>query len=297
MSDDGPEVQEFDPEMLVRRGNYLVLVTPELAGDWLRERNHEKPNRKITKADVQRYMSAMRQGQWDIDASDIKFSRAGNLVDGQHRLTACVQANVPFPTLIRTGVSEGTRRRVDIGKKRRVGEALQMEGVSEANNVAASINLRLRYEDAEAAGLKLDTGSKRRVTPPSPDDALNYLRAHPEHEKVVLIASQMHKTGPGISKSVWFAFMAMAVSADERDAYAFGDEVLGGDMRPNSPVMALMRYLAAIAARPRMGRLIQERNASDKALTALITTWNAWRMGEQLPRLMVRDTDPFIPLV
>lgn len=297
MTHDGPEVKEWDDEWMVRRGAHIVLVTPELAEKWLVERNTN--NRKLTKAAVDRWAGEMLAGRWDADASDIKFSRTGELIDGQHRLAACVKAGVPFATTIKTGLSLDTKRRIDIGVRRSTSHTFQIERVYEANNVAAAINLRLRYEDAESKGLKLDASpsTRRTVVALSPDAALEYLRAHPEHEKTAPTAGQMHKTGPGIAKSAWFAFMAMAAYVDERDAFAFADEVLGGDMRPGSPVIALMRYLAAIAARPRTGKLTQERNASDKHLTAMLTVWNAWRMDEHLDRVTVRDTDPFIPIV
>jgi hypothetical protein len=247
---DGPEIQEFNPEWLVRRGNYLTFITPEIAADWLENRT-ETRNRKITRADVRRYAQAMQRGHWDIDASDIKMGRDGHLIDGQHRLMACLQAGVGFPTMLRTGVNKSTMRRVDIGKKRRVSDAFQIENVYEANNVAASINLRLRYEAAESRGLKLDASPsmRRDVVALSPDEALDYLRAHPEHEKTAPTAGQMHKVGPGISKSVWFAFMAMAANVDEGDAFKFADEVLGGDMRPDSPVHGA-HALPGCAGRP-----------------------------------------------
>lgn len=294
---DGPEVKEWDDEWMVRRGTHVVLVTPELAEKWLADRNPN--NRKISKAAVDRWVIEMKAGRWDADASDIKFARTGELIDGQHRLAACVKAGVAFPTTVRTGLSLDTKRRVDVGLRRNTSHTFQMEGVYEANNVAAAINLRLRYEEAESRGLKLDASpsTRRNIVALSPDAALEYLSKHPEHAKTAPMSSRMHKTGPGISKSVWFAFMAMAAAVDERDAFAFGREVLGEETRPGSPVMALYRYLAAIAARPRTGKLVQERNASDKALTALLTVWNAWRMDEPLERVVVHDTDPFIPIV
>jgi hypothetical protein len=293
---DGPEVKEWDPEWMVRRGTHIVLVTPELAQEWL-ERNTN--NRKLSRANVQRWKGEMIAGRWDPDASDIKFARTGELIDGQHRLQACIEANVPFPTTIKTGLSLDTKRRVDIGKKRGVADTFTIERVSHANQVAASIMLRLRYEAAESRGMTLDASPsvRRDVVALSPDAALEYLRAHPEHEKMAQTADHLYKVGPGITRSVYLAFLAMASAVDEAETRLFADEVTGGDMRPNSPVMALMRYLAALAARPKTGKLVQERNASDKHLTALLTVWNAWRMEEPLDRVVVRDTDPFIPVV
>jgi hypothetical protein len=261
---DGPEVKEWDPEWMVRRGTHITLVTPELAQEWL-ERNTN--NRKLSKTSVARWAGEMLAGRWDPDASDIKFSRTGELIDGQHRLAACIKAGVPFPSTVKTGLSLDTKRRVDIGKKRGVADTFQIEGVAHANQVAASINLRLRYEDAESKGLKLDTSPsmRRDVVALSPDAALEYLRQHPEHEKVAALADQMYKVGPGITRSVWLAFLAMASAQEEADMRQFADEVVGGDMRPNSPVMALMRYLAALAARP--ARVVWCRSATRRTST------------------------------
>jgi hypothetical protein len=45
------EVQKYDPEMLVRRGNYLVIITPEIAAELLeRNKNNRKPKRRAIAA-------------------------------------------------------------------------------------------------------------------------------------------------------------------------------------------------------------------------------------------------------
>jgi hypothetical protein len=300
--DEGPEVKEWDPEWMVRRGSHIVLVTPELAEEWLLERNTN--NRPMQRAAINRYAIEMQAGRWDPDAGSIKFARTGELIDGQNRLAACIKAGVPIPVEVKTGLSLDTKRRIDIGVKRSVAHVFTMERVAYASTIAAAINLRIRYEDAESRGLKLDSSSssRRLVGSLSPDGALEYLRAHPEHEKVANVSDRLFKAGPGISRSVWFAFMAMAAHADEVDAFKFADEVGGGDMKPRSPVAALWRYLASRAsAGVRSGfpkpSLVQERNASDKALTALLIVWNAWRMDEEVDKVVVHDTDPFIPIV
>lgn len=295
MTDDGPEVQEWDPEFLVRRGNYMTLVTPELAQEWLDERNTN--NRKTKERAIIRYTREMKNGRWDPDASDIKFSRTGELIDGQNRLLACVRAGVPFPTLVRTGLKLDTKTRVDVGIRRTVSDAFQLERVPYANNVAAGIALRLRYEEGEASGSHVgDVNTFRRATVLGPDEALLYLRNHPSHEKFGPLADALYKVGPGVTRTIYFGFLGMAGEVAEEDARRFADEILGADWKQGSPTMAWVRYLAALSGNPRAAT-IQVRNASERHLLGLVKCWNAWRLDDQLDRVVIRDNDQLVPII
>ena len=292
----GPEVQEWDPEFMVRRGNYMVLVTPELAQKWLDE--HNTNNRKKKPEAITRYAREMEHGRWDADASDIKFSRTMELLDGQNRLHACVQSGVPFPTLIRTGLKLESKTRVDIGIKRTISDTFTLERVPYANNVAAGIQLRLRYEEGESSGSQVgNTAAFRRAIKLGPDEALAYLREHPTHQEYGPLADQLYKAGPGVTRTIYFAFLGMAAEKDRADAERFAKEVLGADWTQGSPTMAWIRYLATLAGSPRTGTLLMVRNASERHLLGLVRCWNAWRMSETLDRIVVRDIDPVVPLV
>jgi hypothetical protein len=63
-----------------------VLVTPEIAAEWL-QRNHHK-NRNLRQYACERYARLMRNGRWVKNGATIKFTRSGVLIDGQHRLAA-----------------------------------------------------------------------------------------------------------------------------------------------------------------------------------------------------------------
>jgi hypothetical protein len=294
--DDGPEVQEWDPEYLVRRGNYMTLVTPELAQQWLDERNTN--NRKTKQEAITRYAREMAGGRWDPDASDIKFARTGELIDGQNRLIACTRAGVPFPTLIRTGLKLDTKTRVDTGIKRTIADTFTLERIPYANNVAAGIQLRLRYEEGEASGAHVGAvAAFRRAIKLGPDEALAYLREHPSHEQVGPLADQLYKAGPGVTRTIYFAFLGMAGEKDQTDAERFAKEILGADWSQGSPTMAWIRYLATLSGGPRTGSLLMVRNASERHLLGLVRCWNAWRMQETLDRIVIRDIDPVVPLV
>lgn len=79
-----------------------VTITPETAQYILETRN--KLNRKIKKNYVKQYAEAMTNGKW-VFSDPIMFNNKGLLDNGQHRLTACVIAGVPFNTTMSFGVT------------------------------------------------------------------------------------------------------------------------------------------------------------------------------------------------
>lgn len=93
------KVSGLTPEEVISSVNFLVIddvfvgavtVTPRMAEEWLKRnvaniRNPKEPS-------IGEYAEAMRKGQWDFNAAPICFNTEGNLIDGQNRLMACIQA-------------------------------------------------------------------------------------------------------------------------------------------------------------------------------------------------------------
>ena len=79
------------------------FITPEMAANLL-ETNNE--NRKISKGTVQAYVQDILSGNWDESVGvAISIDENGVLRDGQHRLTAIVQAGVGIWTWVCRNVS------------------------------------------------------------------------------------------------------------------------------------------------------------------------------------------------
>lgn len=110
------------PEALLAE---VVTVTPKLAKEWL---GLNLKNRRLAKSTVQGYKRDMQAGRWLLTADPIRFSEDGRLLDGQHRLAACVLADVPFVSLVAHGVSSDTMRVIDHGRPRTVADELNIEG-------------------------------------------------------------------------------------------------------------------------------------------------------------------------
>ena len=105
-----------------------VKVTPTMAAKWI-ARNHQ--NRTLSQKTVDQYAADMAAGKWTFTGQAIIFDAAGRLIDGQHRLTAQIKANVTLEWLVVVGVETETRDYIDIGRPRSVGAQLQIKGRSE----------------------------------------------------------------------------------------------------------------------------------------------------------------------
>ena len=100
----------------------IETITPQIAEKYL-EHNYEN-NRKISQAWVNQLASDMEADEFLLNPAPIAFADDGDLIDGQHRLWACVQSNRPFQARVSRGWDKETYKIIDIGKARRIADQL-----------------------------------------------------------------------------------------------------------------------------------------------------------------------------
>lgn len=127
----------------------IVLITPEQARVWLAT---GFVNRNINKDTVRAYVRDMRSGNWKLNGETIKISERGQLIDGQHRLTALVQHGQPVAMLVVFGVADDAVDTVDRGKKRSLADVLSMAGEVNTSALASAIGLLIQYENGTPIG-------------------------------------------------------------------------------------------------------------------------------------------------
>lgn len=103
----------------------------------------------------------MKDGKWRLNGEPIIVDDQGCCVNGYHRLSACIEAGVPFRTLLVTGVPHETWTTVDTGKVRSAGDVFQIDGIK---NGIAKATLVAKFS-ALVQGLNgiADTGSLHRL--------------------------------------------------------------------------------------------------------------------------------------
>lgn len=292
-----PEVREWDDEWLVRRGNHLTLITPELA-ERLLERNTNNRRRKA--GAIRKYARDMATGRWDPDASDLKFARTGELIDGQNRLHACVQAGVPFPTLVRTGLGLGAKTHVDTGVKRSTADALAMRGYDRPIVIAAAVGLRERYRERveEFDGRRAIDSGKLRRGHLTHEEVFEYLDHHPTVPEFAYYAQALRdRVMPALTASSLLAGLSWFAEIEHPLAEDIAQRLLNGELGgPGDPLQALLRYAAVARAQRGAGNGgARSRVAGESHLLTLIQVWNAIRAGEPIEQRLVRKmTDRLI---
>src|SRR5882724_1512617 len=105
-----------------------VLLTPEEAVRML-EYNHL--NRPLNDQHVKRIAAQIIDGKWEFNGDTIKFSEDGDILDGQHRLWAVVEAKMAVETVIVRGIQKKAFATIDTLRKPRGGaDILALNGAT-----------------------------------------------------------------------------------------------------------------------------------------------------------------------
>lgn len=118
-------------------------------------------NRKISQHTVAGYKRDMLNGRFRVNGDMIRFSTDGTLLDGQHRLTACVEAGVSFETFVGRGFPPETIDTIDGGRARKHSDRLSMRGVKNANATSSVAKFLIAVaknsaQHVQATSLELD---------------------------------------------------------------------------------------------------------------------------------------------
>lgn len=249
----------------------IVMVTSEMAADWLK--NRRGPNRDLSPGRVLMYQADMEAGRWVFDGTPIRFSDAGLLLDGQHRLTALAGLPVPatFPFVVIQGLSAESQMVMDQPQVRTAAQNLGMRGIPNAAAAAAAAKMYLDWQNE-----RLFKSSGRSAT------------TKPEVEEWVfnnqelldaLFKTQFRKTDA--PHSVAGGFGLAILKASPVRAHRFFDLLASGVGLPEGdPILALDRRLRNIR---RHGAQVERR----EYLTYFIKAWNAWVTGTDLRKMQL----------
>ena len=92
-----------------------LLITPNMAKELLRL---NKGNRPIHKSNLEYLTRQMAGGHWVYNGAPIIMSSDGALLDGQHRLLACINADRAFVSDVTYGISREAFQTLDTGARR-----------------------------------------------------------------------------------------------------------------------------------------------------------------------------------
>lgn len=252
----------------------LELVTPAQAAEWL---NANESNRPLRRAKVQAFARDMIAGSWRVTTETVKFDRNGKLVDGQHRLTALVVADMPVRMHVARGVDAGIQKVIDSGTARTAGDTLKFMGVRNWTNLAALARLAIGVEQQGGynnfgKAAVTHTEIEKWVEQNSGADDFVSMWSGLIRRIPVLVPSigvyaawEMHKLDAQVATNFFHALTLDAPAAYDGD-----------------PALALFRrFSQAAAMREAISRMGQ--------LSMLYRAWNARAKGDQLIRIQLHN--------
>lgn len=254
----------------------VETVTPALAEAWLATMQH---NRRLSSNTVERLAKMMKEGQWLFDGAPLRFNTKGELVDGQHRLWALIEAKYTADFLVVRNVPDEAFLTMDTGKNRSFADMLSIEtpGLGDVNNVAATTQIACRW-DLGMRGRQLIAGRAGTLTN---SQLMTYYRQHSEH---IINASKLARAGKltGIPGRALDLLAHIALNLDAEDAAFFFQRLHDGvGLEETSPILALRNTAQA----HRGGRGYHTDLPADVACALVIKAWNAYREGHELTKL------------
>jgi hypothetical protein len=261
----------------------FTSVTPAEATLWLDTKNAH--NRPLSQSTIERYTQEMKAGRWVHNGSSIVFGKSGNLLNGQHRLKACVAANKPFDTLIVYGIEDSAFDTIDDGIKRSLADVLAIKGEHNFRLLSTGVRFLWIYATGQIPTRDLRRGQI--ATKPLLEETL---RKHPGLRQSTKYYSLL-KSRPGgllVPSGMAIGLHYLFSLVDEAKADKFFDILQSGiGLHEGHPILALR------------ARLISGKRESSSSLTDpaiyfyVVTTWNAFASDEPLRRLaFVQDVPP-----
>ncbi|MBB2892111.1 hypothetical protein [Flexivirga oryzae] len=119
-------------------------ITPAKAAALLESNTSNRP---LSRATVRVFAEAMKRGEWKTTHQGIAVDTNGLLVDGQHRLAAIVEADLPVKRTVFTEVSPDSFDVLDTGKKRNAADVLAIEGEKNTLLLAAMLRTVWLYDN------------------------------------------------------------------------------------------------------------------------------------------------------
>lgn len=221
-------------------GGVRVTITPEIATELLALNTS---NRKVKRERIRLYASSMKRGQWQFTGDSIRIAKtdkgANVLVDGQHRLMACLEAGVSFETLLIGGLKASVFTVIDRGATRSNGDVLGIAGFKNGNTVGSTVRPVIALE----AGLNpMMHGTLQLVTG---DDILKFCEENKTLISWALALGEKGAKNVGGIKSAWGMFAILAAKArNKKIVEQFIDETSKGiGFYEGDPRLALRSFM------------------------------------------------------
>lgn len=257
------------------------MITPEQAAALL---STSAGNRSIRKSMIDRYASDMIAGKWLLNGEPIIISKTGKLLEGHHRLLACIKSGAPFPASVTYGVDDSVFPTINTGGVRSPGDVFTIEGIPNSNKVSSLVTKALHYQ------YSIGKKTVNQWNVPFPLTKNTLLEIFREDERGYLDATnktvRLYDANPSVIPSVAGAMHYLFATVDQAKADEFMEYLTtGAYMGANHPAMKLRN---AWIKRGNSKR----RSGSEEMMVITCHAWNAYVKGREIGILRHNSEHP-----
>jgi len=259
----------------------VETITPKKALKYLEANTH---NRRVRNKTVQFYARQIREGDWDLTGEPIIFSDEGVLLNGQHRLHACIEANTAFKTFVVRGASDSSFAKIDQNVPRQAADIVGREGYAQSSRKAAAARVVLAMLDNEDK-------------PPGERPALNTKRAHAEILEFVEANDDLLAEGcsltikdDGLSicrpPGVFVGLYTVFALKNRKRAREFFEQLVSGEILERDDASSRLRtVLISSMSQPNVKRKKQW------IMAVTIKAWNLFLQDKQIRQLKFGENE------
>lgn len=257
----------------------IVTITPEIAMQLL---TRNPCNRDVKPANIHFLVKEINEGRWVVNGESIKIDYEGNLMDGQHRLWACIKSDTPIRTNVIIGIAPSTIGTIDTGTRRIAKDLLDMHSIPNSTLISSTVKLIHQFDK----GVYGDLGGSSRVL--SNQEVLDFYYANENklNTSVNLGSSYYKKSNRLVSPSILAGLHFLCAKKSVSDADEFFTKLCTGiGLVESSPITALRNVLGK-------DQIAKNHMHQKEKVQLIITAWNKFRRNERCKVLkIVTDID------
>ena len=259
----------------------VETITPKKAQIYLESNTN---NRRVRQTTVDFYARIMSSGAWKLNGKTIVISNEGVILDGQHRLQACVNSGATFQTVVVRGPEDECFGTIDQGVVRTGGDIVGREGYSQSNRKSAATRVILAIDEVDGGieGFKPNLGLKRAHI-----EILDYVV---ENDDLLTEACNAVREddGPSICKppAVFVALYVFLAQKNRTKAKEFFEQLTSGEnLNKSDPTYKLRKTLVGALS------VTGVRRKKTWVLAITIKAWNAFLQGSTVGQLKFSETE------
>lgn len=264
----------------------IETISPQLAAAYLG--SMIKRNRLLRPKRVREYASLMTRDLWELNGESIKFNSQGQLIDGQHRLSASVASGKTFQSLVVRGIdTDAALATIDNGAPRSDADYLGFNGISYGCLVSAAARRFLWIQRAEA-GLPVSKTAGQLLS--NRHDMLMAVTETPLLLQGASAITKIPKPRNFCSHALLLALWCrMVEESDISNATTFMQQLCTGEnLVAGNPILAVRNRLleTAMATLTKSGGPL---NTDMRKALAIAKAWNFWIAEADMGRLILGD--------